>query len=84
MTRYYIHQFHDGEWIRDDEGDEFLSLEKLKLELTAAAREIMADRLIKGEAPDHSRFEVVDEEGRTILVFPFKDAIPGNGEHSRG
>jgi hypothetical protein len=37
----------------------------------------MADRLMQGEEPDHSRFEVFDETGQLVLTMaPFADAFP--------
>ena len=55
------------------------SSEAVKAEAILAAREIMADRMIKGDEPDHSRFEVKDDKGRTVLVFPFSEALPKTG-----
>jgi hypothetical protein len=79
MSRFYLHQFHDGECIPDFEGEEFASIEAVRAEAVLAAREIMADRMIKGEEPDHSRFEVKDDEGRIVLVFPFLEALSNHG-----
>lgn len=77
MPRYFIHQIHRGDRITDEEGDDFADLDALRGEMTLAAREIMAGRLLRGEELDQSRFEVRDESGDLVLVFPFKDAIPG-------
>ncbi|MDB5594171.1 MAG: hypothetical protein JWM36_1132 [Hyphomicrobiales bacterium] len=47
----------------------------IREEAVVAARQIMAERLLKGEDLNHSRFEVVDESGAVVLVFPFQSAI---------
>jgi hypothetical protein len=79
LPRFYLHQVHNGECIPEIEGEDFANIEAVRAEAILAAREIMADRMMKGDEPDHSRFEVKDEDGRIVLVFPFAEAIPSNG-----
>jgi hypothetical protein len=76
MPRYYLNQIYKGQRIVDQEGAEFIDLAAVRHELTLAARQIMADRLMKGEEPDHSRFEVFDENGQLVLTLAFSDAYP--------
>lgn len=41
-----------------------------------SARELMAARIAAGKMPDgHTRFEIADESGKTVLVMPFGVAI---------
>jgi hypothetical protein len=76
MPRYFLNQVHKGELIPDVEGAEFADLEAVRKEAVLAAREIMADRLIKGEEVNHSKFEVLSETGTVVLTLPFSEALP--------
>jgi hypothetical protein len=80
MPKYYVHQIHKGECIPDLEGADFPDVAALREEVIIAARQIMANRLMKGEVLDHSRFEVSDEMGKLVLTLPFGDAIPKSKE----
>ncbi len=71
MPRFFLDQVHQGDCIRGAEGAEFADLDALKEEAVAAAREIMAERLIRGDALNHSQCEIRNAEGR-------KDALPDN------
>jgi hypothetical protein len=45
-------------------------------EAVRSARELMAARMAAGKMPDgHTRFEIVDDSGKTVLVIPFEEAI---------
>jgi hypothetical protein len=76
VPKFFLDQVHKGECIPDAEGAEFPDLQALKDEAVVAAREIMAERLVNGDALDHSRFVVKDDKGQIVLVMPFKDALP--------
>lgn len=80
MPRFYLDQVHQGECIRDAEGAEFTDLHALRMEAIAAAREIMAGRLIRGDALNNSHFEIRNDLGHIVMVMPFKDALPNDGE----
>jgi hypothetical protein len=55
-------------------GSIFRAWPLLVMKALKAAREIMAERVMRGKNPDHSRFEITDEAGNFILVVAFEDA----------
>jgi hypothetical protein len=64
------------ELLEDWEGEEFPSLSEAGAEAVRSARELMAASMAAGKMPDgHTRFEIADESGKTVLVMPFEEAI---------
>jgi hypothetical protein len=64
------------ELLEDWEGEEFPSLTEASAEAVRSARELMAARMAAGKMPDgHTRFEIADDSGKTVLVIPFEEAI---------
>jgi hypothetical protein len=64
------------ELLEDWEGQEFPSLSEARTEAVLSARELMAARIAAGKMPDgHTKFEIADESGKTVLVMPFRAAI---------
>jgi hypothetical protein len=64
------------ELLEDWEGQEFPSLSEARTEAVLSARELMAARIAAGKMPDgHTKFEIADESGKTVLVMPFGAAI---------
>ena len=76
MPRYYFHvSAPDSELLRDPEGQEFRDLAAVREEAIASAREIMAELMLVGQAPDGHTFQITDEKDKVLLVVPFKSAI---------
>ena len=75
MPRYFFHVKHDAATMLDREGIELDDLGAARNEATTLARESMSERIRDGLPPDGRAFVVTDEEGRTVLTFPFMDAI---------
>jgi hypothetical protein len=75
MPRYFFHIKDKEETIRDEEGIELHGLDAVHEEVTESAREMMSDDVRQGSGPDGRTFVVTDEQGQTVLTFPFKDAI---------
>ena len=75
MPHLFLHLHHGRERVEDLEGADFDSLEAAREEAVAAAREIMSDRVRSGQSPNDSQFEIADESGKILLMFPFHDAI---------
>jgi hypothetical protein len=74
--RYFFHVKHDAPTMLDWEGIELDDLGAVRNEATTLARESMSERIRDGLPPDDGRtFVVTDEEGRTVLTFPFTDPI---------
>ena len=75
MQRYYFHVRHDETLVRDLEGAEFETLELAREEAVQAAREILAERLIKGDVIDGEIFEITLENGEIVAAIPFRDTV---------
>lgn len=74
MTRYFFHLYNHLV-VRDEEG-------KLLPDLTAArdyaimnGRNIMTNNVIDGEICLSHRIEIADEQGSTVAVVHFRDAL---------
>jgi len=75
MPRYFFH-IRDGEKMEvDPEGVEFPTLESAVLDAQAAAREMLAERLLTGERLDGQRLEIADETGSVLQVVTFKSVM---------
>ena len=75
MARYFFNIRSGGETIADSEGQEFASLEVARNEAVESARELLAEAVLLGEAIDHRHFEIADEEGKTLAVVAFREAV---------
>jgi hypothetical protein len=72
MPRYHFHVREFGRLVKDPEGLNLPTVSAARDEAVKAAREIK--RLMRGERPDHSRFEIADETGNLVLVVAFTEA----------
>lgn len=78
--RYYFHvRSHHGLAL-DPEGAEFETLEAACEEAFQAAREILADRLLRGEVIDGEVFEITLENGDIAGSVPFRDVVRFDNE----
>jgi hypothetical protein len=80
MPRYFFH-FRSPTSLREDyEGEDFADLAAVEENAMASAKEIIAEGLLGGKPvlTDFS-FEVHDEAGRLLLVFPFAEAAAKPG-----
>jgi hypothetical protein len=75
MPRYFFHIKEEAVTMLDHEGVELENLHAVRNEATQAARQSISERVLDGHGPDGRTFVVTDEQGRTVLTFPFKDAI---------
>jgi len=75
MPRYYFNIVDDKKTIRDLEGTELPSVGLARDEAIEAARELLADKVLKGELIDGQEFEIFDSSGNKLLTVPFKDAL---------
>ncbi|KAA3515437.1 MULTISPECIES: DUF6894 family protein [Agrobacterium] len=73
--RYYFHVRSHGRLARDPEGAEFDTLEAACDEAFQAAREILAERLARGEVIDGEIFEITTENGDIAGRVPFRTAV---------
>lgn len=73
--RYYFHvRNHEGLAL-DPEGAEFDTLNAACEEAFQSAREILADRLLRGEVIDGEVFEITMENGEIARTVPFRDSL---------
>jgi len=75
MPRYFFHVKDHAQTIRDKEGIELHDLDAVREEAMEGARQIMSDQVLEGHKPDGREFVITDEEGETVLTFPFKQAL---------
>lgn len=75
MPKFFFH-IRDGETLEvDPEGVEFPTLERAVLDAQAAAREMLAERLLAGERLNGQRLEIADETGTILQVVTFKSVL---------
>ncbi|AXV17719.1 hypothetical protein CYG48_18060 (plasmid) [Neorhizobium sp. SOG26] len=75
MPGYYFHVRIDGALQADIEGMDLPTHTAALEEAILGAREIVADRVRNGEEIGSEQFKVVDEDGTTIHVLPFRSVL---------
>lgn len=73
MPRYFFHIRTDSDLVRDAEGSDLPDEVAAKIEGEAAAREMLAEAVRKGEMPDTRCLEICDEWSRLIAEIRFSD-----------
>lgn len=73
--RYYFHVRGPDGFVEDPEGAEFASDELATEEARAAARELMAAKVTKGEVVDGGQFEITTENGQIVDTILFKSVV---------
>jgi hypothetical protein len=75
MARYFFHIRNHEEFVRDPEGVEMPTARAALEEAQDAAREILSEKIRKGEVIDSNEFEVHDELGTRLFTLPFRDVL---------
>ncbi len=75
MARYYLHIRESGTLIEDFDGIDLPDLAAARAEALAAAREILAERLLGGDVLNGQTFEIMDDRGTLLASVPFKEAL---------
>ena len=75
MPKYYFHIKSDDDFVEDPEGVELQGDGQARDEAIDAAREILAERVRKGEIVDGHVFDVRDEAGTMVFSLPFRDVL---------
>jgi hypothetical protein len=75
MARYYFNIRDGNELAPDPEGAEFDTLQKARDEALRSARELLSQRVIRGEIVDGQAFELTSESGEVIDIVKFRDAL---------
>ena len=74
MPRFFFHIRDRDGLTADPDGTDLPDLEAARTEALAAARDMLAERIVKEGRPDDQRFETCDEAGRLLAAVPFRDA----------
>ena len=75
MPRYFFHIKSDDDFVEDPEGVELTGDVEARQEAIDAAREILAERVLKGDVIDGHVFEVCDAKGTKLFSLPFRDVL---------
>jgi hypothetical protein len=75
MAKYYFHIRRGSDIARDPEGAEFASLTLAHDEAVAAARELLAQAVMRGDIVDGHAFEITDEDGKVVDSIRFRDTM---------
>jgi hypothetical protein len=78
MPKYFFHVRRNDVFEEDLEGIDLASPEQACEEATAAAREIVAERIRMGDPADGGVFEITTEDGTTVATVPFRSAVQLN------
>jgi hypothetical protein len=75
-VRYFMHVRYRGRLIPDLEGDELENEEALRVHALATAHDLVyRTRMDSIRDWFDCSFEITDESGRTVLVFPFDEVV---------
>jgi hypothetical protein len=75
MPKYFFHIRRNDVFEEDLEGIDLASPERARDEAVAAAREIVAERIRRGDPVDGATFEIMTEEGSLVATVPFRSAV---------
>ena len=75
MPRYFFHIRKNGILEEDPEGAELPTLDAARNEAILAAREILAERVLQGQALDGDCFVISQEDGTVLVEVSFKSAF---------
>lgn len=75
MTRFYFHLRDSREYMEDTEGVELPDLHRAIEEAELAAREMMSEMVLRGEAIDGEIFEIADSTGVILARVQWKRSI---------
>jgi hypothetical protein len=75
MPRFYFHIVSEMDFLEDAEGVELVGEAEARDEAIDAAREILAERVRKGDVIDGHVFDVRDDTGTKVFTLPFRDVL---------
>ena len=78
MPRFFLNVRDGGSLILDPEGAEFADLGIARAEALVRARELLADKLKKGQVQDSRAIEITDETDKVLATIPLMAVLtPG-------
>jgi hypothetical protein len=75
MPKFFFHIRDGQDLAADPEGAEFESLEAARKEAINSARELLSQRILRGEVVDGQAFELTSEDGEVADIVRFKDVM---------
>lgn len=69
MPRFFFHKRDHSEFVEELEGEEFPDLDAARRDAEAAAREMMAELLLRNDVVDGRRFEIANSEGEVWMSY---------------
>jgi hypothetical protein len=75
MPKYFFHIKSEDDFLEDLEGVDLRGEKEAFDEATDAAREMLSERVRKGELIDGHEFDVRDERGTTVFLLPFRQVL---------
>ena len=76
MARYFFHLLGPGESVlRDEEGQEFASIEDAEQEALESIREILSESALDGTGPAGRSLQIADEQGTVLKSLLYSDAV---------
>ena len=76
MPRYFFHVRDGDELILDPEGLELPNHGSVPSACQSLVREVLDEDQYRAELLDGRQFEIVDEQGRLVLIIPFRAVVP--------
>lgn len=74
-TKVFFHVRNRTTREQDPEGEHLASIDDARREAVQAAREILADRVNRGDPIDDRSFEITAEDGTVVLTIPFRSFL---------
>ena len=75
MPRYYFNYRIGGLLEKNYDGSELPDEQSAVNEAEAAARELLATKVLKGELVDGDEFEITTSEGKVVRTFPLRSVL---------
>jgi len=75
MPRFFFHTRDHNEFVEDLEGADFPDINAARRDAQAAAREMMAELLLRNDVVDGRRFEIANSDGDILEAVPFRSAM---------
>ncbi|EUB98040.1 hypothetical protein PMI07_006354 [Rhizobium sp. CF080] len=75
MPRYYFHVRKDGILEKDPDGTELATPGIAYEEAIKAAREIISEKVLKGDIIGDHQFEITTDDGTVAKVVPFRSSL---------
>ena len=75
MPRFYFHLVTGDRLEADLLGCEFRNLDAAHEEALIAVRDMVAERVHRGEVPLSQEFRITDDKGTHLLTVPFSEAV---------